>query len=505
MRIVRYQLLSSGRRALYHTRDLVYPLSSLQVQYTSGNLLKRSNNPRLNPLTRRLSSVPEMAPPDINFKELPPPIDYVLNRESFTKVVQCTAIRIPAKKAGSYMKDFNQLLINSTWPRLKPVLRCQDDDSKRLLVLADFDALSDDLKSKIDQDDQVELIRDHSYPIPYEYFGADEILKQILPEGAEVPSAFETIGHIAHLNIRHDLMGYRYIIGQVLLDKNPKLKTVLTKVGSIENEFRVFDHVILAGEDEMKTVVVQGGFRFHLDFSQVYWNSRLEGEHNRLASKYFKPGQVLCDMMCGIGPFALRAAANGCDVYANDLNPRSVHWLKENIVKNKARLKGKIHPFNTCGRMFVRCLAGAQSPLGDASLKEAIPPLPQYGVHFDHICMNLPASSVEFVDAFRECFPEQIFKGRMPRVHLHTFLRGTEEEAVANARKHVEDHLGGLLEEEPEEVHVVRCVAPNKHMLCITFRVPESIGLIKREEKEDEEEEEEDGQRKKRKVKKDDP
>ena len=41
-------------------------------------------------------------------------------------------------------------------------------------------------------------------------------------------------------------------------------------------------------------------------------------------------------MMCGIGPFALPAAKHrGCLVYANDLNPRSYHWLTVNIKKGK--------------------------------------------------------------------------------------------------------------------------------------------------------------------------
>lgn len=45
----------------------------------------------------------------------------------------------------------------------------------------------------------------------------------------------------------------------------------------------------------------------------MYWNSRLEQEHKRLVDT-FRPGQVVVDMMAGIGPFAVPAAQKGCSV-----------------------------------------------------------------------------------------------------------------------------------------------------------------------------------------------
>ncbi len=46
---------------------------------------------------------------------------------------------------------------------------------------------------------------------------------------------------------------------------------------------------------------------------QVYWNSRLETEHKRLVDS-FRPGEVVLDVMAGIGPFAIPAAQRGCTV-----------------------------------------------------------------------------------------------------------------------------------------------------------------------------------------------
>ena len=89
--------------------------------------------------------------------------------------------------------------------------------------------------------------------------------------------------------------------------------------------------------------------------------------------------------------------------------------------------------------------------------------------------MNLPATATEFLHVFRGAFRRSSHP--LPLVHCYTFMRGTEEEAVRGVRAEVEEKLGGQIpENDPSwQVHVVRDVAPNKVMLCVTFRVPESI------------------------------
>ena len=72
-------------------------------------------------------------------------------------------------------------------------------------------------------------------------------MQRVLPDGVDVPSAFETVGHIAHFNLREEQLPFRHVIGAVCLDKNPAIKTVVRKVGEIESEFRVFEMELLAG------------------------------------------------------------------------------------------------------------------------------------------------------------------------------------------------------------------------------------------------------------------
>ena len=53
--------------------------------------------------------------------------------------------------------------------------------------------------------------------------------------------------------------------------------------------------------------------RYRLSFDKVYWNSRLHAEHSRIVDG-LKKGDVVADMMAGIGPFAMPAARFGCKV-----------------------------------------------------------------------------------------------------------------------------------------------------------------------------------------------
>lgn len=154
------------------------------------------------------------------------------------------------------------------------------------------------------------------------------------------------------------------------MQKNqPRIKTIVNKVGAIKNEFRVPKFEILAGDDNMVTEVKQYGATFKLDYSSVYWNSRLEHEHLRLISK-FRAGDIICDMFAGIGPFAIPAAQKGCVVYANDLNPDSVRYLKINAEINK--VDNLIHAYNKDAREFIAELLVAPSSEGESLSDEVI-------------------------------------------------------------------------------------------------------------------------------------
>jgi tRNA (guanine37-N1)-methyltransferase len=266
--------------------------------------------------------------------------------------------------------------------------------------------------------------------------------------------------------LRPEQEPFKKLIGAVILDKNPAIRTVVNKVGAIDSTFRFFQMEVLAGEPDTMVEVKEEGCRFRFDYAKVYWNSRLQFEHRRLVD-LFKPGQFICDVFCGVGPFALPAAKKGCIVYANDLNPESVRWLKDNAKLNRIK-EANLKIFNLDGRQFIReSLEALRKDHPDAQ-------------GFDHFSMNLPAIAYQFLDVLGEMIKEDGCITKSARVHCYTFVK-----PGGNAADNIEEGLGMPIHRETAEVKHVRTVAPNKDMFCVSFTIPIPSKRIKRAQEED--------------------
>ena len=86
----------------------------------------------------------------------------------------------------------------------------------------------------------------------------------------------------------------------------------------------------------MNVEMWEEGCVFRFDYSKVYWNSRLNTEHRRVVD-LFQPGEAVCDVMAGVGPFAIPAGKKRVFVWANDLNPNSHASLADAVKRNKVR------------------------------------------------------------------------------------------------------------------------------------------------------------------------
>lgn len=286
------------------------------------------------------------------------------------------------------------------------------------------------------------------------------------------------------------------------------VKTVINKLDNVgtENAFRTFQYEVLHGPDDMNVDLREQGCTFRFDFAKVYWNTRLQTEHERLCS-IFQEGEAVCDVMAGVGPFAVPSGKKKSFVWANDLNPESYASLVDNIKTNK--VGDFVRSFNTDGAAFIRQSAiellnnehqvaiypkvkfSRSAPTAKpAPTKTLVQPRT-----FSHYVMNLPASAITFLPAFVGLYAKvpgmstdeikKLFaphtQQKLPMIHVHCFSTKSDDN-VAEKKEICEEisrQLAYEITPETPEVTIydVRDVAPKKRMFCASFRLPEEVAF----------------------------
>ncbi|KAF2836557.1 hypothetical protein M501DRAFT_1007261 [Patellaria atrata CBS 101060] len=454
----------------------------------------------------------------------------ILDRSFFQKICPISAARVHSptdishcKRSLERSKDILAL------PRLLTVVPDPTPDfaktGKKCLLLQpeikydDPSSWSATLR-ELESDGKVTLIP-YDLHLKYDYWTYDDIMSAIMPEDQieDIPQGFSMVGHVAHLNLRElghsgktPLAEYKQIMADVLVDKNPKITTVINKIQDVgtENPFRTFQYEVLAGKDDLNVEVKEEDCTFHFDFAKVYWNPRLHTEHARMVSS-LKRGEAVCDVMAGVGPFAIPAGKKEVFIWANDLNPDSFAGLKDAITRNKVHRF--VRPFCEDGHTFIRDAttsllndsytvtisksitsrqrrASNSGNRSDKLVQDAQSEVLVQPKIFSHYIMNLPASALSFLPAFIGLYtPSQrtLFhphsSTRLPMVHVYCFSTKSEDNVAE--KKDIRSRISGLLKCEIDEadeklelcIHDVRDVAPKKRMFCASFRLPEEVAF----------------------------
>nr|XP_035116549.1 tRNA (guanine(37)-N1)-methyltransferase isoform X2 [Callithrix jacchus] len=415
------------------------------------------------------STMPEIETHERDSELFSPPSDVrgmtKLDRTAFKKTVSIPVLKVRKEVVSKLMRSLKRAALQR--PGVKRVIEDPEDKESRLIMLDPYkmfthDSFEEAELSVLEQLNVSPQISEYNLELTYENFKSEEILRAVLPEGQDVTSGFSRVGHIAHLNLRDHQLPFKHLIGQVMIDKNPGITSAVNKINNIDNTYRNFQMEVLSGEQNMMTKVRENNYTYEFDFSKVYWNPRLSTEHSRI-TELLKPGDVLFDVFAGVGPFAIPVAKKNCTVFANDLNPESHKWLLHNCKLNKVDQNVKV--FNLDGKDFL------QGPIKEELMqllslsKERKPSV--------HIVMNLPAKAIEFLSAFKSLLDEQPCSSELlPIVHCYSFSKD------ANPTEDVRQRAGAVLGislEACSSVHLVRNVAPNKEMLCITFQIPAAV------------------------------
>lgn len=298
---------------------------------------------------------------------------------SYTKIVEARGLPVESVHVGKMLCALNSFILKV--PRISPVLDIEKSYTGfsivcmlpyvegRKMILLDANA-----SAAVSNTVPVKLV------LKYDYFTYKEILCKLLPKNATAPASFQIVGKILHLNLKDEQLEFRKIIGAVLLDKVKGVETVIRKIGEISSKFRYFDIEVLAGSGQLKTVHLENNLKFFIDYENVYWNSRLQDERRRLLEKFGRE-EVVVDPFCGVGPLVVPALKKGCRVYCNDLNPIAIDCLRKNLTINQV----------DCDQLEVHC-----KDAGD--FLEAL-----WGYRVNHVVLNLPGRSLEFIRYLRGC------------------------------------------------------------------------------------------------------
>lgn len=450
--------------------------------------------------------------------------DYLLWKKHFIKISSILGVKFNKKDTSKFVKILKPH--KNSYKNLNPIKHSKDSNDNIYLTKflpEEKGKLEEVLKNEKNWSIIEESItlneKNFSYEEIFKYFIEDEIDKKKLDENEinvdnllkTLPNGFEIVGKIAHMNLRDQYLKYKYFIGQLILDKNPSLSTVINKVGKIDNVYRTYDMEILAGEENYNVEHKEGNVRFQFDLRKTYWCSRLQNERDRVL-KLLKKNEVLCDAFCGVGPLALRACKQGVKVYANDLNPDAYTYLNNNIRINKLN-KDNIKTYNMDAREFIKGLVNMSKNNVDEDEENGDKIFPK-DLHINHFYMNLPKDAIEFMDIFvglfKGCKNDIYNKDNLPIIHVYGFAKIDNnphellKKRIAKAFKIEYDLFKKECEKDILNIQNVRDISNKKVVYCIDMKIPEIIAYQKytlyeykkdednKEEKEEEEEDEED-------------
>lgn len=149
------------------------------------------------------------------------PLNQPIDQSSFQRVQKVVAVRVAAKDVSTTMGTLKTIL----YPKKgkKSVYQDPIDEDYRVVALDDT-LTRTEIEAKLAEltPGKTWVFAEAEIEFSYKDYNYHEVLKQLLPADITTPSGFETIGHIAHLNLKEPQYPWKYLIGTLgLLTARP--------------------------------------------------------------------------------------------------------------------------------------------------------------------------------------------------------------------------------------------------------------------------------------------
>jgi tRNA wybutosine-synthesizing protein 2 len=169
-----------------------------------------------------------------------------------------------------------------------------------------------------------------------------------------LPKGYQIIGKILLIKLDKKLLKHKKSIGKSIIEILPYVHTVclMKEIKGITRKPRI---EVIAGCKSTQTLHKEYNCQFLLDVSEVMWSQGNKNERMRLA-KLVKPKETIVDMFAGIGYFSI-FLAKYCKpekIYAIDINPKAIEYLRKNIWLND--VENKIEVLQGDCRLFAKPL-----------------------------------------------------------------------------------------------------------------------------------------------------
>ncbi len=155
-----------------------------------------------------------------------------------------------------------------------------------------------------------------------------------------LPRSYFILGKILIIKLKPSLYRHRKMIGKAILELLPYIHTVCLErsIGGIKRKPKI---EVIAGCKTTQTVHHEHGSQFMLDVSDIMWSKGNKEERARML-KMTKSGEIVVDMFAGIGYWTIFLAKKAKKVYAIDINPKAIEYLRKNAFLNKVENKIEI-------------------------------------------------------------------------------------------------------------------------------------------------------------------